>query len=87
MRSHYLKYKIHKNINSVQQPLESTHQELSLSNHIFRFCCTVQDLEVLLVSSNSSLAVEGLRIDCCWYNYLQKENSNKSIHLQLLQEK
>ena len=41
-------------------PVESTHRELSLKWSHFWFRWTVQDLEVLLVSSNSPLAVKQL---------------------------
>ena len=49
-------------MNSVQQQREHCHQKLliksfHLSGHTFRFCWTVQDLEVFLVKSNSPLVL------------------------------
>ena len=50
-------------MNSYQQQGEHRHQKvfIDLSGHTFRFRWTVQDLDVFLVQSNSSLAVKGLK--------------------------
>ena len=70
-----IEHNICKNMNSTcsaclattwtRPPLESTDEYLiksfHLSGHTFQFRWTVQDLEVFLVQSNSSLAVKGSR--------------------------